>query len=203
MEMASKELSCAGLVLRAQEYSDRDLIFTLLTQHSGKVAVLARGARGGQKFKAGIPDVLDVGIFDLRKGRGTLFLIHHYKPEHTFKNLRKNLSSYVCACCWIESLEHLTMEAHQDSHELFTVALAVLKMLDEVNEPKLACRILCEGLDAALQKTGFGSESSGAPPSFKKLQTLVARVEEVSNRELKSWGSVLEIVQSLPEIGVP
>jgi len=161
---------------------------------------MARSARGGTKFKTGVPDVLDLGSFSLKKGRGSLLFINHFAPQKAFRHIRSNLNSFVCACCWIEALEHLTLEAHTDSHELFAIALEILKGLDGVKEPQLACRTLCEGLDAALHKTGFGSETASLPPGFKKLRSLVLRIEEVSGRQMKSWPSVLEVVQRVEAI---
>ena len=197
MDTTNNELSCLCLVVRAQPYSDKDLIFSLLSQKSGKISAIAKSAKGSKKFSSGIPDILDLGTFDLRLGRGSLYQVVHFKPQQAFKKIRSHLHSYVAACCWIESLDLLTLDAHQDSHELFEIALSVLQLIDESSQPRISMKTLCEGLEIALLKTGFGSEHTNAPAGFKKMHALVRRIEEISGRELKSWNAVTEIVQNL------
>lgn len=201
MQKTSTELSSLGLVLRSQIYGDKDLILSILTIASGKIGVIVKSAKSGKKFSAGIPEILDLGQFELRKGRGPLFYVQNFRPQQAFKRIRSSMNSFVCACCWIEVLEHLTAEAHQDSHELFEIALAVLERLDQSSDARSACRILCEGLDTALGITGFGSEHAILPTGFKKMQALIARITEVSGRELKSWDSVVEIINNMKNVG--
>jgi DNA repair protein RecO len=197
MHIVEKELSCPALVLKSQPYRDKDIIYNILTEHSGKLGVIAKGAKGGKKFLGGIPEVLDLGTFDLKKGRGSLLIVAHFKPKQAFANIRNNLHSYIAACCWIESIDHLTSEAHQDSHELFEISISVLDQLNAAIDTRSSFRCLCEGLEAALAKTGFGSENSELQTGLKKMHILARRIEEISGRPLQSWESVLEIARKI------
>lgn len=198
MDAPQREISCLGLVLRAQAFSDRDLIFSLITQNAGKISAIAKSAKASSKFSSGIPDILDLGSFDLKIGRGGLYQVAHFKPQQAFKKIRMSLHTYVAACLWIESLDHLTSEAHHESHELFEIALATLKLIDESGNARNTFKILCEGLDNALTKTGFGSEQIQMPAGLKKLNFQARRIEEISGRQLKSWTAVMEVINSIP-----
>lgn len=196
MEAKDKQLMCLGLVLRSQEYSDKDLIFSILTENSGKVSAIAKSAKGGKKFSSGIPEILDLGMVELRRGRGPMYYVQSFKPQQAFKQLRINLYSFICACCWIEALDHLTAEAHSESHELFAVAVSVLEAMNQVEDARQSCRVLCQGFDLALIKSGFGSEHQNLAIGYKKMQAQAARIVEMSGRELKSWSSVVELVST-------
>lgn len=202
MHITERELNCIGLVLRAQIYGDKDLIFSIITEKTGKISAIAKGAKAGKKFSSGIPDILDLGSFDLRMGRSQLLQVTHFKPKQAFKNIRSNLNTYICACCWIEALDLLTAEAHQESHELYEIALGVLNLLNGSTETRNSCKILCEGLDAALMKTGFGIENDNSTLGLKKILGQVRRIEDISGRKFKSWEAFLELVKGLNKVTI-
>lgn len=193
------EFTDKALVLRATPFNDKDLILTLLAEERGKLGIMIRSAKGGKNFKAGIPEILDVGHFSLKSGRGQLAVLRHFKPEKTYQHIRTKLASFVSACCWIEVLEFLTVEGHPDSGELFAAALSVMAELDHAKDAKECCRALCQGIDHALSLTGFGLEVSGAPPSFKKLETAARRVQEIAARPLKTWPDVRRVALQIPK----
>jgi DNA repair protein RecO len=195
MHLSKIDLSCLGIVVRTQVFSDKDIIISILTETAGKVSAIAKGARGNSRGAFVIPDLIDLGTFELKKSKGELYTVKHFFPKSSYKNIRKNISKFVCANNWIEAIEHLTLDAHQDSHELFEVTLAVLQEIDQSNDLRSTCRILCAGLETALLKSGFGSEGLDYPAGMKKLKLLTRNIENVSGRELKSASAVRELIE--------
>jgi recombinational DNA repair protein (RecF pathway) len=161
----------------------------------GKFSLISKNSkkRGGS-----LPEILDLGLFEYKVSNkpNSIPYLKAFKPQKNFMGLRQRLTSFVCACAWIEAIDLLTIEHHLESGDLFHQTLNTLAELDSLKSDKEYFRSLCLGLHKALNIAGYGRETPEAA-SFRGLQLLVSQIENISHRKTKSFESVYQIVKTL------
>ncbi len=118
-----------GLIIRAVEYKESDIILTVLTEHEGKLTVSARGARRQNYPHAAAIQVLCCSRLVLSEYRDRLTLKEAEMVE-PFSPLRRNLPAMSLASYLADLAQTLAPEG-----ELFRLTLTALSALSAEKRP--------------------------------------------------------------------
>jgi DNA repair protein RecO (recombination protein O) len=186
-----------GIILKTYHSGEADLILRLFTPDSGRISIIARNARRSKKRFNNSPDVFDCGVFELRKGKGSLLPLSGFQALHTFSSLRESLEKMTSASMLCEALEALTVEHDsQGSEELYELVRQGLQEIDAATDPRECYRSLYLSLSTILEICGYLDRESLPPPSAKNLLRLVNSAEAHAERKLQSKTSLVALVNS-------
>ncbi len=126
-------LKQSAIVLKTTQLRDSDLIISLLTEHSGKFSVLARGARNSKKRFLGGIDLFDCAVFEFQptKGNSQLLTLTGLSRRTPWIGLGKNLVKFYLASFCLELSETLIGEADPEGRKLYPVLHRVLSELND------------------------------------------------------------------------
>lgn len=198
----TQEEPIEGIVIKLHPYRDADMILKVLTYSHGKLSILARGSRNeGSRHKHHF-DLLDRGIFELKAGRGSLFSLSFFRSGKGFLDIRRSLDKLAIASLILESFDHLIPESRpqddcDDSEDYFNCLQLGLEALNNSSELKESLKSAFLSIDFALERSGYGSFSQEHQPSSKSLMLLIEKVEQVTERELLSKRTIIELIRSL------
>jgi len=126
--MQSKNVD--ALILKSINFKDSDKIFTILTKEQGKISAKARGIRKINSKRLSSLDTLNFVRIGL-VGDGEIKTITEAKLIHSFSNIKKDFDKLNTAYYFIEVVNKLVHESHDDS-QIFELIIKCLKRLDEV-----------------------------------------------------------------------
>ena len=106
-----------GLVLRATAYKDADVMLTILTECSGKLSCIARGARRKGSRVAAAIEPLSFSEFTLYSS-GSNFSLNEAEPIELFYNLRTDLDALTLGNYFAEIVERASDAEFSDPHVL-------------------------------------------------------------------------------------
>jgi len=195
-----------GIVVRRSEGKGADLIVKILTKESGKIAVVARGARNSKKRFSGGLDVFDCGVFEVieSKKAGGLGILKQVERGEVWLNLRENLLCFTLSSLAIETADIFAREGDCHGSDLFKPLYLCLKNLNQVDTDSKRYVCLIFYLVQLLRISGYdllssiNDENSIEARWFREmLERKVAFVPE--SRELIRDGLVLlvETVQGI------
>ncbi len=127
------QLQTEALLLRAVDTGESDRIVHLLTPETGRIAVIAKGARRSTKRFPGTLDFFNELRVQIERKRGTgLALLAHARLIRTFHGLREDTNRFALACYLLELLERLAPESGRrgDLAALYRVAVESLEAID-------------------------------------------------------------------------
>ena len=139
-------LQCPALVLRSVDFGESDRILHLLTPRTGRLTVIAKGARRSVKRFPGTLDFFNLLHVQVERRRPTsMARLEHARLERTYLGLRTRPSRFALGCYILELFDRLAPEggAQQDHARLFEFARTALGWADE-REPDLKLRTLLE-----------------------------------------------------------
>jgi len=124
-----------SLTLRAYDYGDTSQVVHLLTESSGKIHVIAKGARRPKNSFQGPLDLLVHGRagFYPRPKTG-LHLLGTFEVLDAFPRTRSELSRYYVACHVLEALHEATRQ-EQPGRRAFALGLAALRVVEKSRDP--------------------------------------------------------------------
>ena len=189
-----------GLVLRSHASGEADMVLRLLTDSLGKIAVFARNARRSKKRFTGNVEMFDSGVFEIRRGRGTLIELVSFTPHSTLKEVRVDFDKLAAASLLCECTDLLVKEeqGHKDEQEkIFTDIDLGLRAIEEAHGTIEICRAVFLSLSSLLITTGFLDHNSSRQPSAQNLLMLLKRVEDSSERELISKQAFIGVLKTL------
>ncbi|MCP5065690.1 MAG: DNA repair protein RecO [bacterium] len=151
-------LHTEALILRSVDFGESDLILHLLTPDTGRLTVIANGARRSKKRFPGTLDFfnhLDVQIG--RRRPTSMARLEHARLRRTLLGLRSDPRRFALGCYLLELLDRLAPEggARIDHHRLFAFGLGSLELIDQ-RSPDAGLRVLLEV--RALDVLGLGPE---------------------------------------------
>lgn len=122
-----------AIVLRTSQIRDSDLIISLLTEESGKLSALARGARNSKKRFLGGIDLFDCAIFEFQAGKGNehLLSLTGLSERTPWIGLGKNLLKFYLASFCLELSETLIAEGDPEGAKLFPALRSALSDLND------------------------------------------------------------------------
>ncbi len=151
-----------GIIIRRSEAKGADLVLQVLTKEQGKIALLARGARGNSKRFSGGLDVFDCGVFSFSplKGSSSLLLLKELESRHIWLQLRENLVCFSLASMAIECSNIFAREGDPDASRLFNPLFLCLKNLNTVDTDSKRFVCIIFYLVQLLKFSGFDLLSS-------------------------------------------
>jgi len=155
--------------LRSVDFGESDRIVHLLTPRTGRLTVIAKGARRSVKRFGGNLDLCNhLRIHVERRRRMSMARIEHALLIDPFLELRTRPARFALACYLLEIVDRMAPEggASRDLHQLFRFTVEALQMIAN-SEPDARLRLILEaralnalGLRPELQLcVGCGSEA--------------------------------------------
>jgi len=153
-----------ALVLRLTEYSETSQIATLLTERSGLVRALAKGARRSTKTRVSVGlDLLELGDVSIAMPRGdsSLATLTEWVQRDGMLAVRRSLPAtmaglYAAECAW------MLMQEHDPHPRVFGGLLDLLNQLSTLetsgDETNGAMSLLVRFQAALLKDVGFAPE---------------------------------------------
>jgi len=135
-----------ALVLRSNDFGESDRILHLLTPDTGRLTVIAKGARRSVKRFGGNIDFFNhLRVQVERRRPASMARLEHARLERTFHGLREEPARFGLACYVLELLDRLAPEggAPAEREGLFRFGLGALDWIDR-ETPDLRMRILLE-----------------------------------------------------------
>lgn len=184
-----------AIVLKTFPYQERDKVCVLLTEHSGKITALAKGAIHSRRFGGALDTLTCSKVRFVQKPNAEMARIEEAVVHHEFRALRLDYDLLAVASFGGEFCLRL-IEPHAPARDLFVVLSNFLFYLDAKMNP-----VLC--IDAFLAKAlyvmGYAPDFSGnsgarkhptaealvlfsdcISKTFKELQEMPAPAAEVS-----------------------
>lgn len=189
--------SFEGIIIRAFPSGESDLVLRVIGRHEGKVSLLAKHARTSKRRYGSRLDLFDRGVFEVKKGRGSLTLVDKFSPSPAFKNLRDDLARLTIASVLCESFDYLLLEGAGDGDEVYELFNSGLEALDQTRTLKESLRACHTILGNLLSLAGFLDQSQQPEPSAKNLFRLLSHLETCAEKELQSKATLIELVESL------
>ena len=166
-----------GIVSGGVDVGDHDRVVRLLTPEHGRIAVIARGVRGGRK-KA-LAAALDPGTrvsLELRRGRGPLGIVSDAIVRASPHRARTDLDRLALLAYGVEICTELAPEDHE-SPRLYRLLLAWLALVEGEEAPGPASRQALE--TKALTFSGHTPALVGCAVCGERLDATRALVFEV------------------------
>ncbi len=135
-----------ALLLRSNDFGESDRILHLLTPETGRVTVIAKGARRSVKRFGGNLDFFNHLRIQIEQRRPTsMARLELAKLERTFHGLREHPGRFALGCYVLEALDRLAPEggARVERERLFHFGLAALDWIDG-GTPDRRMRVLLE-----------------------------------------------------------
>ncbi len=102
-------LKIKGLVVRATQYNDADLLLTLLTADQGKITAKARGARRKKSNLIASSQLLAYCEYTLFEYRG-MYTINEAEPIELFMPLQRDIEKLSLATYFVQAAEVISQE---------------------------------------------------------------------------------------------
>ncbi|SEM19055.1 DNA replication and repair protein RecO [Syntrophus gentianae] len=120
-----------GIVLKALNYGDSDLIVTFHTRHFGKLTAIAKGARKSRKrFVNVLEPFCCSSLLFYRKQRDQLAWLESCSRIHEYPEIRKSLDRTLLASYLIDLVDHFSAEEKADP-DLFELLQTFLSLIEE------------------------------------------------------------------------
>ena len=146
-----------GIILRRFDAQRSDLILRILTRDSGKIVVVARGARGSKKSLFAWIDIFDCGKFTYSspKRPGDLAVLKGISERNVWANLRDDLTTFSIASLTLEVTDVFAREGDPEAGDLFNPLFLCLQNLNQVNSDNKRFVCLIFYLIQLLRISGF------------------------------------------------
>jgi len=120
-----------GIVLKALNYGDSDLIVTFYTRDFGKLTAIAKGARNSRKrFVNVLEPFCCSSLLFARKQRDQLAWLESCHRLNEYPQIRKSLDRTLLASYLIDLVDHFSSEEKTDP-ELFLNLQTFLSLIEE------------------------------------------------------------------------
>lgn len=118
-----------AIVLGHVDYGEADRIVRLITAEEGRIAAMARGARRSKRRFAGMLDLGNRVVVQLKRGKGALPVITEVSLEHGHPHVRGDLGRITQMAYACELIGALARENHSEP-KLFGLLQVALLVLD-------------------------------------------------------------------------
>ena len=129
----SEKIRTEAFVLRAVNYSERDVIVTLYGRELGRVSAIAKNARSSRRFAGGIELFRKVDAMLDRKPNRDIDLFLEMKVRAHYPNIETSYDKITLGAYGTELLRELS-HGDEDSALLFDLLEAFYRQLDELGE---------------------------------------------------------------------
>lgn len=168
-----------GIILKRRNLGEADRILTVLTDHKGKISVLAKGVRRITSRRSGNVELLNRVLMYLHQGKSFLILTEASSLD-TYQKLKKDLTLSTYAFHIIELVDKLAAE-NQENRILYEHLVNVLQRLSR--HPR---QILIRAFEVKiLSDLGF--------ESFREVRDFGVVGEILKRLEVSSWDEIEKI----------
>lgn len=123
-----KPVVVQGIVLRRTDFREADRIIQVLTDTSGKLGMIAKGARKQRSKLAGGIELLSINQLTYVQGKGQLATITSSRGVKTFNQIVKDYDRVSVAYSTLQAVDKVTEETA--GREYFQLAESTLTALD-------------------------------------------------------------------------
>ncbi len=170
-----------AIIINHWDYGEKDQIVSFLTDHSGKMQGIAKGAKASRKrFGASLDLFSHVTLTYRERKNSTLVFIEQAQPRELFFKIRQNYDSILLAMGLLELVQKLYRD-HERGSSAFEILFRGLSQLELGRGREVFWRNLLDHL-----------EVSGVSPQFQECirckTNLGEAVSSQENPELKEGG---------------
>ena len=184
-----------GIIVRAYESGDSDLVLHIVSPVRGKFSAIAKSAKKQKKNFGNRYDIFDHGIFELSAVNHGLPVVRSFTNIKVLASLRTNLDKLALASVLAEAVDLLLKEESEHDASVFE---AFQLGLQAIEEEKLLNDLLKSSffsLSHILLNVGISPINSSDKPSPKMLMELIAHIEDFSERRMKTRPMLEEILR--------
>ncbi|RBW70514.1 DNA repair protein RecO [Bacillus taeanensis] len=124
-----------GIVIRSIDYGESNKILTLYTRESGKIGVMARGAKKANSRLSSVSQLFTYGQYLFQKSSG-LGSLSQGEMISSFRGIREDIFRTAYAAYVVELLDKLTEEKTPNPY-LFELVYQVLYFMHEEIDPEI------------------------------------------------------------------
>ncbi|HBI03700.1 MAG TPA: DNA repair protein RecO [Paenibacillaceae bacterium] len=128
-----------GIVLRATDYGESNKILTVFTRNSGKVSMMARGAKKSKSRFTAVSQLFSHGYFLYHGGSGMVTL-QQGDLIRSFRGIREDLIKTAYAVYLVEFLDKMMSDEDISSY-LFDTLLTALNWMDQDKDVEMVTRL--------------------------------------------------------------
>lgn len=118
-----------GIVIRTTDYGETNKIITLFTRQSGKIGVMARGAKKSKSRLSSLGQLFIVGDFLVQSGSG-LGTLHQGEIQYSMRSIREDIFKTGYAAYIVELTDKLTEEKKPNPY-LYELLYQTLHYINE------------------------------------------------------------------------
>ncbi len=115
-------------MLRGYKLRESDRIVVLMTEGSGKVRAVAKGARKSGSRSGGILEPTSHVDIQLYRGRGDLDTVTQVQSLDTFAAVRSDFDRLTRAMSFVEAVDHVTVD-REPHPRLYTMLVGALRLV--------------------------------------------------------------------------
>jgi len=156
MPIAGKRsLKDEAICLNRRDFSESSLVLVLLCRNTGKVSLLAKGARRPTAAKASLAvDLLDIGRVGFIMNPDGLGLLQEFAGLTGFGSIRRDLDKWN-ACLYLAELANLAAKDFAPAAELFDLLKHALDAIASAPAREDIATLLVDAARAILAWSGF------------------------------------------------
>lgn len=161
-----------GIVLRATDYGESNKILTVYTRNSGKISLMARGAKKAKSRFTAVSQLFSHGFF-LYHGSTGVATLQQGDLIRSFRNIREDLVKTAYAVYLVEFLDKITGDGEASTY-LFETLLSALDWIEQDKDAEMVARLFEMKL---LHVNGYRPRLEGCvfcgnihPPFFFSIQ---------------------------------
>jgi len=128
-----RKINTQAVVLKSINYRDADRIYTLLTQHRGKITAVARGVRKITSRRSGNLDSFNLVDLKISFSEKRFNNIEEVVLINSFKKIKSSKRKTILAFYFAE-LIHKSVEEDASVEEIFQLLSKTYKLLDKSNK---------------------------------------------------------------------
>jgi recombinational DNA repair protein (RecF pathway) len=197
-----------GVILTCHESGESDRILIVLTQQLGKLAIIQKKAKNGGKKFFQQAEPFESAVFEVSTpNKSDLYRLIKITPTDTPRNIRKEITAYIGLCFCSEVIQLTTLPQFASDGDKVTLFKDLISVVDELakasedsEKRELKKSILKECyafLRIILKGQGILPEDFSEKGSAKNLVVMANIVAESTNKQIRSFNSLLKIIQTL------
>lgn len=128
-----------GIVLRATDYGESNKILTVYTKGSGKISLMARGAKKSKSRFTAVSQLFSYGFFLYHGGSG-MATLQQGDLIRSFRGIREDLVKTAYAVYLVEFLDKITGDEEASSY-LFDTLLTALDWIEQDKDAEIVARL--------------------------------------------------------------
>ena len=172
-----------GIIIKRNHSGDHDRHYVVYTQELGKITAVAKGAKKVSSKLSPHLDCFSVSDLMLAKGVGP-YRLAGAQMSKNFCLLKKDSLKIAYAYLFLEALDYLTVDNHQDVY-LFELAEQFFKDLNEADGLFAATKVLNRFLFELLSHSGYRPKIN-ATNQRQLTKELAKAISEATDKKLKS-----------------